>query len=62
MALVSGFSKILIKLFLENEGVIDQEQVVEAGITENKKKQIDPVQVMEAAISGEEYQNLVVLD
>lgn len=62
VALESGFSKILIKLFLENEGVIDQEQVVEAGITENKKKQIDPVQVMEAAISGEEYQNLVVLD
>lgn len=62
VALVGGFSKNLIKLFLENDGVIEPQQVVEAGITKNKNKRIDPVQVMEAAISGEEYQNLVVLD
>ncbi|KAK3223750.1 hypothetical protein Dsin_010775 [Dipteronia sinensis] len=44
VALVSGFSKNLITLFLNNEG------------------DIDPELVMEAAISGEEYQKLVVLD
>ncbi|XP_050225383.1 uncharacterized protein LOC126674893, partial [Mercurialis annua] len=44
VALVSGFSKNLIKLFLDGDGAID------------------PVSVMEAAISGEEYQKLAVLD
>ncbi|KAH6824981.1 Uncharacterized conserved protein UCP015417 [Perilla frutescens var. hirtella] len=44
VALVSGFSKNLMKMFLEGGGVID------------------PLVVMEAAISGEEYQKLVVLD
>lgn len=44
VALVSGFSKNLLTLFLDNEGVIN------------------PEQVMEAAISGQEYQKLVVLD
>ncbi|GER45782.1 hypothetical protein STAS_22761 [Striga asiatica] len=44
VALVSGFSKNLMKLFLEGGGIID------------------PVVVMEAAIAGEEYQKLVVVD
>ncbi|KAK2373876.1 hypothetical protein QL285_074880 [Trifolium repens] len=44
VALVSGFSKNLLTLFLDNEG------------------DISPVEVMEAAISGPEYQKLVVLD
>ncbi|KAL9150364.1 hypothetical protein ABFS82_12G163800 [Erythranthe guttata] len=44
VALVSGFSKNLMKLFLEDGGVLN------------------PESVMDAAISGEEYQNLVVLD
>jgi hypothetical protein len=44
VALVSGFSKNLLKLFLDNEG------------------DISPVKAMEAAISGPEYQKLVVLD
>ncbi|KAK8626218.1 hypothetical protein V6N13_133869 [Hibiscus sabdariffa] len=44
VALVSGFSKNLIKMFLDQDG------------------DIDPEAVMEAAISGEEYQKLVVLD
>ncbi|CAA0843053.1 Uncharacterised conserved protein UCP015417-vWA [Striga hermonthica] len=44
VALVSGFSKNLMKLFLEGGGIID------------------PVEVMEAAIAGEEYQKLVVVD
>lgn len=44
VALVSGFSKNVLTLFLDNEGVIN------------------PEQVMEAAISGQEYQKLVVLD
>jgi hypothetical protein len=44
VALVSGFSKNLLTLFLDNEG------------------DISPVEVMEAAIAGLEYQKLVVLD
>ncbi|KAM1377850.1 hypothetical protein FF1_039304 [Malus domestica] len=44
VALLSGFSKNLMKLFLDNDG------------------EVRPDLVMEAAISGEEYQKLVVLD
>ncbi|KAK6126624.1 hypothetical protein DH2020_039634 [Rehmannia glutinosa] len=44
VALVSGFSKNLMTLFLEEGGTLD------------------PEAVMEAAIAGEEYQKLVVLD
>ncbi|KAK7275711.1 hypothetical protein RIF29_16833 [Crotalaria pallida] len=44
VALVSGFSKNLLTLFLDNEG------------------DISPEDAMEAAISGPEYQKLVVLD
>ncbi|WJX93762.1 hypothetical protein P8452_75252 [Trifolium repens] len=44
VALVSGFSKNLLTLFLDNDG------------------DISPVDAMEAAISGPEYQKLVVLD
>jgi len=44
VALVSGFSKNLLTLFLDNEG------------------DISPVEAMEAAIAGPEYQKLVVLD
>ncbi|KAK2429355.1 hypothetical protein QL285_027804 [Trifolium repens] len=44
VALVSGFSKNLLTLFLDNEG------------------DISPVNAMEAAIAGPEYQKLVVLD
>ncbi|KAH6798019.1 Uncharacterized conserved protein UCP015417 [Perilla frutescens var. hirtella] len=44
VALVSGFSKNLITMFLEKGGIVD------------------PVAVMEAAISGKEYQKLVVVD
>ncbi|XP_057806516.1 uncharacterized protein LOC131021366 [Salvia miltiorrhiza] len=44
VALVSGFSKNLMKIFLEEGGVMD------------------PVAVMEAAIAGKKYQQLVVLD
>ncbi|KAJ8749402.1 hypothetical protein K2173_018894 [Erythroxylum novogranatense] len=44
VALVSGFSKNLMKLFLDGDGVIS------------------PEAVMEAAISSEEYQKLVVID
>ncbi|XP_068304773.1 uncharacterized protein [Pyrus communis] len=44
VALLSGFSKNLMKLFLDNEG------------------EVRPDLVMEAAISGEEYQKLAVLD
>ncbi|KAF3430931.1 hypothetical protein FNV43_RR25661 [Rhamnella rubrinervis] len=44
VALVSGFSKNLLNLFLDGSG------------------EINPESVMEAAISGEEYQKLLVLD
>ncbi|KAI6692244.1 hypothetical protein NL676_019954 [Syzygium grande] len=44
VALLSGFSKNLMKMFLEEEGCIS------------------PVAIMEAAISGEEYRDLVVVD
>ncbi|KAF3563069.1 hypothetical protein DY000_02019106 [Brassica cretica] len=44
VALVSGFSKNLIKMFLDNDGGID------------------PMAIMEAAISREEYSKLVVVD
>ncbi|WCJ26792.1 hypothetical protein M5689_008584 [Euphorbia peplus] len=44
VALVSGFSKNLLKLFFDENG------------------EIDPVPVMEAAIAGEEYQTLSVVD
>ncbi|KAK3223752.1 hypothetical protein Dsin_010777 [Dipteronia sinensis] len=46
VALLSGFSKNLIKLFLNNDGDID----------------ICPEMVTADAISGEEYQKLVVVD
>ncbi|XP_010556103.1 PREDICTED: uncharacterized protein LOC104825473 [Tarenaya hassleriana] len=44
VAMVSGFSKNLIKVFLDSDG------------------EIDPMRIMEAAISGEEYKSLVVID
>ncbi|CAL5395235.1 unnamed protein product [Camellia sinensis] len=44
VALVSGFSKNLVKLFLEGGGIVN------------------PENVMQQAISGEEYQKLVVFD
>ncbi|VVB14791.1 unnamed protein product [Arabis nemorensis] len=44
VALVSGFSKNLIKMFLDNDGGIS------------------PMKMMEAAISGEEYETLVVIE
>ncbi|CAH9138884.1 unnamed protein product [Cuscuta epithymum] len=44
VALVSGFSKNLLKLFFEEDG------------------DINPEQVMESAISGEEYQKLAIMD
>ncbi|XP_062110727.1 uncharacterized protein LOC133822411 [Humulus lupulus] len=44
VGLVSGFSKNLMKMFLDNSG------------------EIDPEGIMEVAISGEEYQKLVVVD
>ncbi|KAF5746389.1 hypothetical protein HS088_TW06G00560 [Tripterygium wilfordii] len=44
VALVSGYSKNLMKLFLDGGGVIN------------------PVEVMEMAIAGEEYKKLVIMD
>ncbi|GLU06271.1 hypothetical protein SLE2022_233180 [Rubroshorea leprosula] len=44
VAMVSGFSKNLLKVFLDNDG------------------EINPESIMQEAISGEEYQKLVVID
>ncbi|CAL9230131.1 unnamed protein product [Arabidopsis halleri] len=44
VALVSGFSKNLMKMFLEHDG------------------EIDPMMMMEAAISKDEYKSLVIVD
>jgi len=55
VALVSGFSKNLLKLFLDNEGDISH-------LLTDNEGDISPVGVMEAAIAGPKYQKLVVLD
>ncbi|RHN70397.1 putative von Willebrand factor, type A [Medicago truncatula] len=55
VALLSGFSKNLLKLFLDNEGDISH-------LLTDNDGDISPVGVMEAAIAGPEYQKLVVLD
>nr|GEX90574.1 hypothetical protein [Tanacetum cinerariifolium] len=55
VALLSGFSKNLLTLFLEGGGVINPEDVA-------NKSGLNPVEIMEAAISGELYQKLVVCD
>ncbi|PWA99542.1 hypothetical protein CTI12_AA005400 [Artemisia annua] len=55
VALLSGFSKNLLTLFLEGGGVINPEDVP-------KKSGFNPEEIMEAAISGELYQKLVVCD
>ncbi|PWA43913.1 hypothetical protein CTI12_AA531340 [Artemisia annua] len=53
VALLSGFSKNLLTLFLEGGGMINPEDVP-------KRSGLNPVEIMEAAISGELYQKLVV--
>ena len=55
VALLSGFSKNLLTLFLEGGGVINPEDVP-------KRSGLNPLEIMEAAISGELYQKLVVCD
>nr|XP_043608308.1 uncharacterized protein LOC122580100 [Erigeron canadensis] len=72
VALVSGFSKNLLKLFLE-EGDLNLEEDVkvdqekEINPDENVKEQVEtktinPEDVMDKAISEEEYEKLVVVD
>ncbi|XP_052625526.1 uncharacterized protein LOC111887907 [Lactuca sativa] len=58
VALLSGFSKNLLTLFLEEGGVIKPEDVAD----KNVKGSLTPLERMEAAISGELYQKLVVYD
>ncbi|PWA68630.1 hypothetical protein CTI12_AA303890 [Artemisia annua] len=53
VALLSGFSKNLLTLFLEGGGMINPEDVP-------KRSGLNPVEIMDAAISGELYQKLVV--
>ncbi|KAL1832427.1 hypothetical protein ACET3Z_002078 [Daucus carota] len=55
VALLSGFSKNLVTLFLGEGGEINPEHL-------KKRAEFNPELVMEAAISGEEYQKLVVYD
>nr|XP_043634911.1 uncharacterized protein LOC122606006 [Erigeron canadensis] len=55
VALLSGFSKNLLTLFLEEGGVIKPEDLP-------VKTELNPESIMEAAISGDLYQKLVVCD
>ncbi|XP_076909469.1 uncharacterized protein LOC143566736 [Bidens hawaiensis] len=65
VALLSGFSKNLLTLFLEEGGVVKQEDM-ESNNNNNKSGggngDSNPEDTMEAAISGELYQKLVVVD
>ncbi|KAK1418858.1 hypothetical protein QVD17_28006 [Tagetes erecta] len=61
VALLSGFSKNLLTLFLEEGGVIKQEDI--PNVTDgDENSDSNPEATMEAAISGELYQKLVVCD
>ena len=62
MALLSGFSKNLLTLFLEGGGVINPEDVPTTSDAEGANEGLNPLATMEAAISGELYQKLVVCD
>ncbi|KAF5775460.1 putative von Willebrand factor A-like domain superfamily [Helianthus annuus] len=61
VALLSGFSKNLLTLFLEEGGVIKPEDIKpnKSGVGDGD---LNPEDTMEAAISGELYQKLVVID
>ncbi|KAG7583286.1 Uncharacterized conserved protein UCP015417 vWA [Arabidopsis suecica] len=54
VALLSGFSKNLIKVFLKHGGEIDEGKIEDG--------KIDPITIMEAVISRDEYKSLVVID
>lgn len=62
VALVSGFSKNLLTLFLEEGGNIKTEDVRNLSGEDVKAESSNPETVMESAISGELYQKLVVHD
>ncbi|XP_023754496.1 uncharacterized protein LOC111902918 [Lactuca sativa] len=62
VALLSGFSKNLLTLFLEEGGVIKPEDVADKSDVKEGDGGLNPEDRMEAAISGELYQKLVVCD
>lgn len=66
VALVSGFSKNLLKVFLDNEPLPDEELQEEDHVQEEEKKKvkakITPTQVMMKALSGDLFDELKVLD
>ncbi|XP_073119490.1 uncharacterized protein [Henckelia pumila] len=66
VALVSGFSKNLLTLFLEEGGKIRPEDATELASDDANKassgEEMNPEATMEAAISGDLYQKLVVYD
>ncbi|PIN10156.1 hypothetical protein CDL12_17256 [Handroanthus impetiginosus] len=66
VALVSGFSKNLLTLFLEEGGAIKPQDVSNLahgeGVNEESSAEMNPEATMEKAISGELYQELVVYD
>ncbi|KAI3504139.1 hypothetical protein L1887_32684 [Cichorium endivia] len=62
VALLSGFSKNLLTLFLEEGGVIKPEDVPNKSDVKVGDGGLNPEDTMEAAISGELYQKLVVCD
>ncbi|KAI3700617.1 hypothetical protein L2E82_45253 [Cichorium intybus] len=60
VALLSGFSKNLLTLFLEEGGVIKPEDVPNNSDVKVGDGGLNPEDTMEAAISGELYQKLIV--
>ena len=64
VALLGGFSKNLLTLFLEEGGEIKPEDVPETDGSDTAAagSGLNPEETMEAAISGQEYQGLVVCD
>jgi hypothetical protein len=66
VAIVSGFSHAMLKVFLD-EGSVSigdewEEVVNEAGDTKKVKKKLDPIETMHAALSKPAYLKLVLLD
>lgn len=62
VALLSGFSKNLLTLFLEEGGVIKPEDVPNKSDVKVGDGGLNPEDTMEAAISGELYQKLIMCD
>ncbi|KAK9286195.1 hypothetical protein L1049_014579 [Liquidambar formosana] len=56
LSLMTGFSKSMLCVFFKGDGVLKLEDVKKLALVP------EPEDVMKSAISGEEYQNLIVFD